>query len=217
MSPPRRGRPGRFFVLEGLDGAGTTTQCERLAAELRARGFRVLTTREPSDGPVGTMIRQALTGRLGLPGGKGPLAPETLALLFAADRTDHLNARIRPALERGEIVLSDRYLLSSLAYQGAGLPMAWVEQANAYADKPDLTLFVQVDPAIAARRRAGRGGDAELFEAEELQRRIARQYLTAIRRRAAKERIARIDGNGAPEDVTKAALQALLPMLPRAR
>ncbi|HLL53606.1 MAG TPA: dTMP kinase, partial [Myxococcaceae bacterium] len=109
MSPPRKTRPGRFFVLEGLDGAGTTTQCERLASELRSRGFRVLVTREPSDGPVGTMIRQALTGRLGMPGGNGPLAPETLALLFAADRADHLHARVRPALERGEIVISDRY------------------------------------------------------------------------------------------------------------
>ncbi|MFP2912002.1 dTMP kinase, partial [Pyxidicoccus sp. 3LFB2] len=77
-------RKGRFIVLEGLDGAGTTTQVERLAALLRAEGHGVLTTREPSDGPVGTMIRQALTGRLGMPGGAGPLSPETLALLFAA-------------------------------------------------------------------------------------------------------------------------------------
>lgn len=215
MSRKVKGGPGRFFVLEGLDGAGTTTQCERLASELRARGFRVLVTREPSDGPVGTMIRQALTGRLRLPGDKGPLAPETLALLFAADRTDHLHARVRPAIARGEIVLSDRYLLSSLAYQGQALPMAWVEQANAFADAPDLTLFVEVTPATAARRRAGRGGDAELFEAEVLQRRIARQYLAAIRRRARKERIARVDGNGSPEEVTRALLEALEPVLPR--
>ena len=75
MSPPRKTRPGRFFVLEGLDGAGTTTQCERLASELRARGFLVLTTREPSEGPVGTMIRQALTGRLGMPGGNTERTP----------------------------------------------------------------------------------------------------------------------------------------------
>lgn len=214
MSPARKGRAGRFFVLEGLDGAGTTTQCERLGAALRARGFRVLTTREPSDGPVGTLIRQALTGRLRLPGDMGPLAPETLALLYAADRTDHLHARVRPALERGEIVLSDRYLLSSLAYQGSALPMAWVEEANAFAGPADLTLFVQVSPAVAARRRAGRGGEAELFEAEALQRRIARQYLAAIRRRARKERIVRVDGSGTPDEVTKALLEALEPALP---
>lgn len=119
--------PGRFIVLEGLDGAGTTTQTERLASLLRSEGHDVVTTREPSDGPVGTMLRQALTGRLGLPQGRGPLAQETLALLFAADRTDHLHARILPALEQGKVVLCDRYVLSSLAYQGASLPMAWVD------------------------------------------------------------------------------------------
>src|SRR4051794_39709628 len=110
---------GRFIVIEGLDGAGTTTQTERLATRLREEGHRVLTTREPSDGPVGMLLRQALTGRLTLPGAHAPLADETLALLFAADRTDHLASRVEPALGRGEVVLCDRYVLSSLAYQGA--------------------------------------------------------------------------------------------------
>jgi len=199
-------RRGRFIVLEGLDGAGTTTQVERLAAALRAEGHAVLTTREPSDGPVGTLIRQALTGRLVLPGGAGPLAPETLALLFAADRTDHLKARVLPALEEGKVVLCDRYVLSSLAYQGASLPMAWVEQVNGYAVPTDLTLFVGVAPEVAARRRAARGGAAELFEADEAQRRIARQYVAAIRRRAKKERIVHIDGEQGIEAVTAASL-----------
>jgi len=215
VSPKRHIAPGRFFVLEGLDGAGTTTQCERIAVALRQEGFPVSVTREPSDGPLGTLIRQALTGRLSLPGAQGPLAAETLALMFAADRTDHLHARIRPALARGEIVLSDRYVLSSLAYQSTSLPMAWIEQINSHADLPDLTLFVQVSPAVAARRRATRGGPAELFEAEELQRRIARQYLAAIRRRSLRERIERLDGNQQPEEVTQAALKALEPYLPR--
>src|SRR5688500_15875611 len=92
-------RRGAFIVLEGLDGAGTTTQLGRLAEALRARGQRVHTTCEPSTGPIGALIRQALTGRLGLPGGRGPLDDATLALLFAADRTDHLAAEIMPALE----------------------------------------------------------------------------------------------------------------------
>ncbi len=207
MSAARR-KPvrGRFIVLEGLDGAGTTTQAERIAAALRAEGHAVLTTREPSDGPIGTLIRQALTGRLVLPGGAGPLAPETLALLYAADRTDHLKAKVLPALEAGQIVLSDRYVLSSLAYQGASLSMAWVEAANGYAVSPDLTLFVHVAPAVAARRRAARGGAAELFEEDALQRRIARQYEEAIRRREKQERIVRIDGEQPVESVTETAL-----------
>lgn len=208
---------GRFIVLEGLDGAGTTTQAERLAAALRAEGHAVITTREPSDGPVGTLIRQALTGRLVLPGGAGPLAPETLALLFAADRTDHLRAKVLPALEAGTHVISDRYVLSSLAYQGMSLPMAWVDAVNACAVAPDLTLFVRVKPEVAARRRAARGGPAELFEADEAQRKIARQYAAATRRRAKQERIVHLDGEQSVESVTDAALEEVRALLGRKR
>ncbi|MFB1482185.1 dTMP kinase [Corallococcus sp. RDP092CA] len=209
--------PGRFIVLEGLDGAGTTTQTERLASALRAEGRAVVTTREPSDGPVGTMLRQALTGRLGLPHGRGPLAQETLALLFAADRTDHLHARVLPALEQGQVVLCDRYVLSSLAYQGASLPMAWVDTVNAHAVSPDLTLFVGVDPKVAANRRAVRGGPAELFEADEAQRRIAKQYLKAITLRQKRERIVHIDGELSVEAVTDACLKEVRRVLARKR
>ena len=90
---------GLLVVLEGIDGAGTTTQAERISAALRADGHRVVTTRQPSDGPVGMLIRQVLAGRLQLPGGSGPISPQTLALLYAADRTDHLDAQLHPALE----------------------------------------------------------------------------------------------------------------------
>ncbi|RKI74600.1 dTMP kinase [Corallococcus sp. AB049A] len=209
--------PGRFIVLEGLDGAGTTTQTERLAAALRADGHAVVTTREPSDGPIGTMLRQALTGRLGLPHGRGPLAQETLALLFAADRTDHLHARVLPALEEGKVVLCDRYVLSSLAYQGASLPMTWVDTVNAHAVSPDLTLFVGVDPNVAATRRAVRGGPAELFEADEAQRRIAKQYLKAIALRQKRERIVNIDGELSVEAVTEECLKQVRRVLARKR
>ena len=216
MSPaPKPARRGRLIVLEGLDGAGTTTQTERLAAALRAEGHSVLTTREPSDGPVGVLIRQALTGRLVLPGGAGPLAPETLALLYAADRTDHLHARVRPALDAGQVVLSDRSVLSSLAYQGASLPMAWVEQINAHALPADLTLFVEVSVDVAARRRAARGGPEELFDAEEKQRRISRQYAAAIRLRGKREHVARIDGDAPVEAVTAECLARVRALLGR--
>lgn len=216
MSPARRpARSGRLIVLEGLDGAGTTTQVERLAAALRAEGQSVLTTREPSDGPVGVLIRQALTGRLVLPGGAGPLAPETLALLYAADRTDHLRARVLPALEAGQVVLSDRSVLSSLAYQGASLPMEWVESINAHAVPADLTLFVGVSIEVAARRRAARGGPEELFDAEEKQRRISRQYEAAIRLRGKREHVVRIDGDQPVEAVTAECLAQVRKLLGR--
>ena len=134
-------REGLFVVLEGIDGAGTTTQVARLVASLRARGIGALGTREPSDGPIGTQIRQILTGRLVVrspAGGHAPPGWPTLALLFAADRVDHLESEIVPNLRDGVIVVSDRYDHSSVAYQGAATD----------------------DPAGAARKAAHQTGRA---------------------------------------------------------
>ncbi len=201
---------GAFVVIEGLDGAGTTTQCAAIAKDLRAHGREVLTTREPSDGPIGKLIRQALTRQLGLSTKKQPLTPTTLALLFAADRVDHVAREIEPALARGATVLSDRYLLSSLAYQGSQLPIGWVAKINQGALVPDLTLFLQIDPALGAKRRAARGGKRELYETQAIQRRTARQYLAAIAlRRRAGEKIVILDGGAPMADVTAASLEAL--------
>lgn len=208
---------GTFIVLEGLDGAGTTTQLDRIASALRGEGLRVATTREPSDGPIGTLIRQALTGRLTLPQSHEPLSGQTLALLFAADRMDHLAACVTPALEQGQIVLCDRYVLSSLAYQGAALPMAWVESINQAARPADLTLFLEVGTDVASKRRRGRGGAEELFEADEQQRRIARHYQAAIRRRSVRERIVRLDGEQPVEKVTAAALEHIHALVTKRR
>ncbi len=213
--PSRRPYPGLFVVLEGIDGAGTTTQAERLCEALRAEDVRARVTREPSDGPIGTLIRQALTGRVSLPGGAGPLNAQTMALLFAADRTDHLEAQVLPWVDRGDVVLCDRYVLSSLAYQGASLPVDWVDGINAFASAPDLTLFLEVPPEVAARRRAHRGGEAELYEEEALQRKIAARYLDALERRRRRERIVRIDGTLPIDEVTRQALDAIRPLLPR--
>ena len=215
-----RGRRGRFIVLEGLDGAGTTTQTQRLAHALREQGHHVVTTREPSDGPIGTLIRQALGGRLGLPNGDGPLTHATLALLFAADRTDHLAATVEPAVAQGSIVLSDRYVLSSLAYQGVELPMAWVAEINQHAVAPDLTLFLQVPSAVGAKRRAIRGGRPELFEARRIQRKVEHGYELALQHRSPHENIERIDGSLPMERITDLALervQTLLKKAPRGR
>ena len=197
---------GKFIVLEGLDGAGTTTQCVAISQALKARGHEVWVTREPSTGPLGSLLRQALSGRLSLPGGR-PLSHDTLALLFAADRVDHVAAEIVPALERGAVVLSDRYVLSSLAYQGAALPMPWVQALNARARAPDLTLFLEVSLAESARRRKARGGDVELFDDPRVQRRTAQQYRKAIAlRRRARDRIEIIDGDLPPGEVTRQCL-----------
>jgi dTMP kinase len=106
-----------------------------------------------------------------------------MALLFAADRLHHVQAVIAPALARGRVVVSDRYVMSSLAYQGTLLGERWVAAINARAPRPDLTVFVDVPVAVAARRRAARGGGVDIYEVDETQRRVARAYREACRRR----------------------------------
>jgi dTMP kinase len=211
----RRRFKGTFIVLEGIDGAGTTTQGAMAAASLRQQSFAVLQTGEPSEGPIGALIRQALKGRVVLPAGSGPMTEETLALLFAADRLDHLEAQILPALAQGQIVLCDRYLLSSLAYQGAACPMGWVEEINRHAVSPDLTIFISAGVKAAARRRASRGGAPELFESEERQRRVTRQYALAIARRARRERIVQVNGDRSRAEVGASVWEAMRSVLPQ--
>src|ERR1700734_1467346 len=152
---------GRFVVLEGIDGAGTTTQAARLAERLRAGRVPVRVTREPSDGPVGTLVRQVLTGRVVIPGGLAP-GWATMALLFAADRMDHVESEIEPFIAQGGVVLSDRYDASSLAYQSVSSGSAkdaveWIRGLNRYVRRPELTIVLDVPPDLASERRMQRG------------------------------------------------------------
>lgn len=200
---------GRFIVLEGIDGSGTTTQAARLVASLRSAGREVVGTREPSDGPLGAVLRQALTRRL------VGLSDRALALLFAADRLDHLASLVEPALAEGKVVVSDRYVLSSLAYQGMRMPLSWVEGLNAAARPADLTLYLAVDPRTAARRRQGRGGAAELFDADEVQRAVARAYARVVRKHARAQRVVRVDGRASPDEVAREIFSRVRTVLPR--
>src|SRR5687767_10711098 len=170
---------GLFIVLEGVDGAGTTTHTGLLARALRKKGLPIHTTREPSDGPVGVLIRQILTGRVVVPGisGNRPSSWSTMALLFAADRMDHLEATVMPNLMDGVTVLSDRYDHSSVAYQsitGGGEPetVKWVREINKHARRPDLTIVLDVDPNEAARRRRDRSVGREIYDDVELQQQL---------------------------------------------
>jgi dTMP kinase len=182
-------------VLEGLDGAGTTTQAARLQAWLSSRGRRVHLTAEPSRGPVGASIRHVLSGRLRGAGG-GDFDPGALALLFAADRLDHWESEIRPRLEDGVDVVSDRYVLSSLAYQAVATgDAAWVAAINGRAPAPDLTVFLRVRPAVALRRRYAATAEREIFEVPEFQRRVHLAYGRALTRLVESgERIAVLSG-----------------------
>jgi dTMP kinase len=161
---------GKLIALEGIDGSGTTTQAKRLAAWMNGQGLETHLTCEPSNGPLGQLLRRFLKREL------PSVDAAALALLFAADRVDHVQSEILPQLQRGLNVVTDRYVYSSLAYQSLDLELSWVAQINGLAPEPDLTCYLRVDPLLARSRRDGRGEDEEIFDADPLQQRIARRY-----------------------------------------
>lgn len=198
---------GLFIVLEGVDGAGTTTHTKLLADALRGRGLPITTTREPSDGPIGALIRQILTGRVVVPGisGARPSSWSTMAALFAADRLDHLEATIHPNLMDGVTVISDRYDHSSVAYQSVtagGEPetVAWVRELNRHARRPDLTIVLDVSPDEAARRRKERAAGREIYDATELQQQLA-EFYRDIERHFPGDRIVHVAAEGSVDEV----------------
>ncbi len=201
---------GQFIVIEGIDGSGTTTQCSILADRLTEKGLPVHTTREPSDGPVGVMIRQVLTGRLVVAGRHGtrPFNWATMATLFAADRLDHLEAEVVPNLMDGVTVICDRYDHSSVAYQtlsggGGEDTSTWVRELNRHARRPDLTLVLDVDPKGAASRRDMRSGGPELYEVDEMQAELA-EFYRKIDELFPNDTIRHIDANAGIEAVAAA-------------
>lgn len=198
---------GRFVVLEGLDGAGTTTQCERLGAWLSERGLAHLLTREPSTGPVGRLIRQTLRAEPGAPD------RATLPWMFAADRADHLAREVGPALGVGRVVVSDRYVPSSLAYQSTEWPFDLVWALNASFPVPDLTVFVDVPPEVGLGRVAARGGEREIYEERGRLEAVASRYSEALARlRARGDRVEVVDGTAPPGEV-EAAVRTLVESL----
>lgn len=199
-----------FIVLEGLDGAGTTTQCARLAAWLRDAGHEVVETRQPSDGPVGRLVRSALRREWGADDDRLP--PDALALMFAADRLHHIADLVEPALRRGAFVLSDRYVHSSLAYQGSECDVAWVHEINRHARVADLVVFVDVPVDVCLERIGARGEARELFEERAALEATAALYRQAFDLRD--DRFARVDGTGTIDDVEAAIREAVSALLP---
>jgi dTMP kinase len=160
----------KLITIEGLDGAGTTTQARRLVHSMASVGLSAHQTSEPSAGPIGNLLRQILARRT------RAIDPRAVALLFASDRVDHVAAEIQPRLDSGTHVVSDRYVYSSLAYQGVDSELEWVAGINARAPEPDLTVYLRVTPAVAAARRAQRGAGDELYDDDSTQSRICEIY-----------------------------------------
>ncbi len=197
MNEPR----GRFIVLEGIDGSGTTTQAHALVRALEAGGERALYTREPSDGPIGRYIRTILRGEVEHSSGE-----RTIAALFAADRLDHWDREIGPALDAGTHVVCDRYVLSSLAYQGVMTgDEAWIVALNAHAHPADTTVLLELSPSEAAHRRDLRGEAEERYEPDATQAQVASAY----GRLAGQVAAHRLDGDRPVEAVTAALLSLL--------
>ena len=199
---------GLFLALEGLDGSGGTTQLNRLAVRIGALApeRELVLTREPSDGPVGRLIRaQLLDGEVG---------DGVLPYLFAADRRDHLDRVVLPALKRGAVVLSDRYALSSFAYQSEAAGMERVLALNADFPAPTLTLMLDLDPERAVERVVRRGQAMDRFENLGRQRRVAAGYERALA--AVAERgwtVTRIDASQTVDGVAAAVWRAVGPLL----
>ena len=195
---------GLFIALEGIDGTGTTTQARRLARWLDERGEPLVLTEEPTAERVGRIIRRILQHRLLDAATEQPLDADekTMALLFAADRSDHLETKILPALHAGRIVVSDRHYLSSVAYQSVGADMAWVEALNASFRRPDLTLVLDVEPEVALRRK--QGGQAERYERAHLLERVRDNYRRACEHAQARgERIEWLSARPPAEEVAR--------------
>ena len=163
---------GFFIVLEGVDGSGKSTQARLLAEALRKLDYQVVLTQEPSDGPTGRRIREYLRGE-----SRHLSAGEELAL-FMTDRREHVDAVIRPALEQGLMVISDRYYYSSAAYQGAlGIDVGWIlAEHEDFAPSPDLVIFLTLAPAKALARR--RDQARQVSESPEYLEQVAAIYKT---------------------------------------
>ena len=197
-------KKGAFIVIEGLDGCGKTTQAKLLVEKLR-KSHNAVCTAEPTCGKIGTLIRESYLY------GEKRLSSVAEALLFAADRVEHVENEILPALAQGQLVISDRYVYSSFAYQGsAGLSLEWIEAINAHALRPDLAFFIDVDPRTVMMRLKTK---KSVMENLETQQKVREVYLKFM----AKGELVRIDGDKPKDEVADALSAAILKFLQTAK
>lgn len=206
---------GKFITFEGIDGSGKSTQLRMLASELRFRGFDVLTTMEPGGTPLGRRLREAFLET------EENVAPLAELLLFAADRAQHVNFLIKPALKEGKIVISDRYADATFAYQGAGrgFPDKTVNQVIKLATdglKPHLTLFFDVSIEKALLRMNSRNEDGGQknrmdFETTEFYQRVREAYLKIAEKES--KRFVVVDGNNSIDEIQTQVIKVVTEFL----
>jgi dTMP kinase len=193
---------GKLIVIEGIDGAGTTTQTRGLALELERRGKKVLVSAEPTKSPLGQEIRRMLA----MPIAKDHEMLVALALSFAADRMQHIYLTIMPALKTHDYVLLDRYVLSSMVYQGLHLPSGFIKEINQYAVKPHMTFVIDIDAHVAFERLSMRAQPKDFYESLEFLEKLKERYLHFAQK---EENIVLIDGEGSVEQVQSYILHIL--------
>lgn len=204
---------GKFIALEGIDGSGKSSQIGPLVRRLAGLSVPCRETREPTGGPVGSLIRQIFTGRV-------TADNRVIAALYAADRIDHLVNEVDgllSALDQGITVVSDRYYFSSYAYHSVDADMDWVIQANALSAqllRPTLTVFLDVPVETALARIRENRFVEEIFDGEDRLRRTRELYFQAFERLRDVERVAVVDGTGSQEQVGQRIWEAVAPYFP---
>jgi len=194
-------KKGIFICIEGLDGSGKTTHAHRIVRNLQKKGFDAVYTTEPSRGEYGKFIRESVLQ------GKKRVPSVVEALLFAVDRVEHLEKMVKPALEEGKIVISDRCVYSSLAYQGAaGLDLEWIEEINRMALPPDLALYIDVPPEVVVERIRRK---KSVMERLETQRKVREVYMKYVKN----GKLVPVNGDKRKGEVTQNILMVILDFL----
>jgi dTMP kinase len=195
---------GMFIVFEGLDGAGTTTQSNMLKSRFENEGIKTLHTWEPSENKIGLLIRSFLKKEVSF-------EEKSAALLFAADRMEHINKVIEPALKDGVNVICDRYVLSSYAYQSVFICGDFTEEINKYHLAPDITFLIDLDADVSLNRK----GEEESEHYEELvfQQKVRKNYLSYALKYEKTHNIKMINGTLTPGDVHHAVYDEVSKLL----
>ena len=189
---------GKFIVIEGLDGSGSSTQINLIAEHLKKKGQKILITKEPTDNVIGGLIRGALTGVYHLP-------DTTLQLLFSADRGHHIDRVINPLVKEGVVVISDRYMWSSVAFGSIKLDRKWLLEMQKYFRIPDLTIFLKVNPETCIKRISTSRYNFELFEEKEKLKKAWQTYVWLAKKFPQKIKI--VDGEESAEKVSENVLK----------
>lgn len=192
---------GVFICVEGIDGSGKTTQARNLVKTLIAKGYVAVYTTEPSKGTIGKIIKKHILQ------GSNRVPVIVEALLFAVDRVDHVENEIKPLLKEGKIIVCDRYVHSSIAYQGASnLALEWIKEINKHAIKPDLAIYIDVPPDIVFNRIKRR---KSVMETLQTQKKVRKHYLKLMK----EKQLVMIDGNASKKEVAETIENVVLKFL----